>query len=74
MFDNVYDNGEIILGKVIWVKEYICKNTHNITEVKDLINDLEKLYINDIVAINYDQGMGYSIDYWTYNDIVNKPE
>ena len=73
MFDDVYDNGEIILGKVIWVKEYICKNADDITEVKDLINDLEDLDADAIVGVNYDHGMGYSIDYWTHNDIVNRP-
>jgi hypothetical protein len=73
MFDNVYDNGEIVLGKVIWVKKYIRENADDITEVEDILKDLEELYINDIVAIHYDHGMGYSIDYWTYNDIVDKP-
>lgn len=73
MFDSVYDNGTIILGKVKWVKDYICKNADNITELKDLIHDLEDLDADTIVAVNYDLGMGYSIDYWTYNDIVNKP-
>lgn len=73
MFDDIYDNGTIILGKVKWVKDYICKNADNIAELKDLIHDLEDLDANTIVAINYDLGMGYSIDYWTYEDIVNKP-
>jgi hypothetical protein len=41
--------------------------------MKEIMEDLQKLEPDDIVAINYDHGMGYSIDYWTYNDIVNKP-
>ena len=73
MFDNVYDNGEIVLGKVKWVKKYIRENAEDITEVEDILKDLEDLDTDTIVAVNYDHGMGYSIDYWTYNDIVNKP-
>ena len=80
MFDNVYDNGEIVLGKVIWVKKYIRENADDITEVEDILKDLEEIVAkcdnldaDTIVAVNYDHGMGYSIDYWTYNDIVNKP-
>jgi hypothetical protein len=76
MTDDVFDNGKIILGKVIRIKEYIYKNADDITEVADLIKDLEDLEDLDedtIVAVNYDNPMGYTIEYWTYNDIVNKP-
>jgi hypothetical protein len=73
MFDQVYDNGSMILGKIIWVKEYICRNEDDITEVTDIIHDLEDLDADTIVAVNYNHPMGYTIDYWTYNDIVNKP-
>lgn len=73
MTDDLFDNGKILLGKVIRVKEYICKNADDITEVADLIKDLEDLDEDTIVAINYDNPMGWTIEYWTYNDIVNKP-
>ena len=36
--------------------------------------DLEELSNETIVAINYDLGMGYSIDYWHENDIVQECE
>lgn len=72
MFDDIYDNGEYLLGKVINIKEYICKNAEDISEVKDLIKDLEDLDADAIVCINYNHPMGYSIEYWTYNDKVKE--
>ena len=70
----IYDNGEMVLGSVYYVKEYICKNCEDIEEVKDLVNDLEDLDEDTIVAINYDNGMGYSIDWWTKKDKVGSDE
>ena len=77
MFDNVYDNGEYLLGKVANVIEYINNQILN-EEVDDeeaieLLTELGTLYSNDIVAINYNHPMGYSYECWTYDDIVNKP-
>lgn len=68
--NSIYDNGCMVLGQVYFVKEYICKNTDNFDEVKDLINDLEDLNATDIVAINYDNGMGYSFDWWKQKDKI----
>lgn len=72
--NKIYDNGELILGKIYNVKEYICRNCEDSAEVEDLINDLEDLDAEDIVCINYDTGMGYSIDYWRKQDIVMECE
>jgi hypothetical protein len=69
---NVYDNGRIILGEVILVKEYICKNADDITEVADIIEDLENLDADAIVAVNYDHPMGYTIEYWSNDNIVDE--
>lgn len=68
--NNVYDNGEMVLGSIYNVKEYICRNADDIEEVKDIIEDLENYDDRTIVAVNYDLGMGYSIDYWDKDDIV----
>ena len=62
--DKVYDNGTTILGNICNVKEYICRNADEIWEVEYLIKDLEDYDENTIVAVNYDCGMGYSIEYW----------
>jgi hypothetical protein len=68
--NDVYDNGEIVLGSVYNVKDYICRNCYDVVEVKDLINDLEDLDEDSIVAINYDNGMGYSLDWWANRDKI----
>jgi hypothetical protein len=73
MGDNIYDNGTTVLGVVRYVKEYIIKNTEEISEVNDLLDDLKELDNDTIVAINYDTGMGYSVDYWhTIKDLIKR--
>lgn len=72
--NNVYDNGTMVLGSVYNVKDYICRNCDDLEEVKELIEDLENFDENVIVAVNYDSGMGYSIDYWGQECIVNNEE
>lgn len=71
---NIYDNGTVILGEVKKIKEYTEKQFK-----KELIEDYEREEIleelkdfndNDIVAINYDCGMGLSIEGWEPNDII----
>lgn len=71
---NVYDNGRIILGEVIFVKDYICKNAEDINEIADIIEDLEDLDADAIVAVNYDNPMGYTIEYWHKDHIVDIEE
>lgn len=66
--NNVYDNGEMVLGSVYNVKDYICRNADNIKEIKYLIEDLESLDNDCIVMVNYD--MGYSIEWWNKSHLV----
>lgn len=72
--NNIYDNGLMILGSVYKVKEYICENSEETWEIEDLIHDLEDLNENDIVVVNYDAPMGYTIHYWKEKDIVKESE
>ena len=69
---NIYDNGEKVLGRIYDLKEYICRNCEDYEEVKEIIEELENYDEDTIAVINYDNGMGYSIDYWSSNDIINK--
>lgn len=73
MYD-VYDNGEKVLGRIYNVKEYLCKNSYDATDVKDIIEDLENYDEDTIVAIDYSFGMGYRIEYWKKNDVVKEGE
>lgn len=77
---NIYDNGTLILGNVqdlIMEIEKELKNGIDMldADMEDILKDLKELRDMDyemVVCINYDTGMGYSIDYWTSKDIINK--
>lgn len=72
----VYDNGYYVLGQVDKVLEYLRKNitTSDMEEqVNDMIQELTEYYeTTDIVSIYYENAMGYTIETWKQEDIVNK--
>ena len=68
---NIYDNGEMCLGEVKKIIEYFNTTGADIEEYEEVLAELKKLNADDIVAINYDNGMGYSIDWWTKDDKIN---
>lgn len=75
--DCIYDNGAIMLGNVKMVREEIQKEIkENVdmfcADMEEILKDLEELSNETIVAINYDCGMGYSIDYWHEDDIIKE--
>ena len=77
---NIYDNGALMLGNVqdlIMEIEREIKQDIDMFDVdmEDLLKDLKELRDIDydmVVCINYDNGMSYSIDYWSSSDIVKK--
>lgn len=75
---NIYDNGALMLGNV---QDLIMEIEREIKEdidmlgadMEDILKELRTLRDMDyemVVCINYDNGMGYTIDYWSSNDIV----
>ena len=77
---NIYDNGALMLGNV---QDLIMEIEREIKEdidmlgadMEDILKELKELRDIDyemVVCINYDNGMSYSIDYWSSNDIINK--
>lgn len=74
----IYDNGELLLGEVKKIRAYTQKQFDNglvDEEFKvDILNDLKDYKDDEIVAINYDCGMGYSIDCWSPEDIIKESE
>ena len=74
----VYDNGEKILGQVDKVKEYLASalvTSDMEEELLEIIKELKEYYKDtDIVCINYDNGMGYLIDYWQVDNKIKKEE
>lgn len=73
---NIYDNGTVMLGQVKQIKEYtenqFKKELIEDYEREEILEELKELKDNDIVAINYDCGMGLSIEYWEIGDIINE--
>ena len=68
MLNCVYDNCEKIIGNVKNVKQYVENNCEDYEEVKDIIEELKKFEENTIVLLDYNNGMGFTIDYWTEKD------
>lgn len=77
--NNIYDNGSLMLGNVQLVIMELEKELKEdvdmcLVDTEELIEDLKELRNIDydlIVCVNYDNGMGYSIDYWSTKDILN---
>lgn len=71
--NNVYDNGTILLGTKKDIVNQIYNNMlveENDALYQEILEDLAKLKDNTIVALNYDNAMGYTIDYWEESDII----
>lgn len=73
--NKIYDNGTCLLGKVKQIKEMIGKQTSEDEMLIEIYEELNNYFKdNDIVCINYDNGIGYSIDYWNEDSIVKEYE
>ena len=80
--NKIYDNGALMLGNVqdlIMEIEKELKNGVDIfcADMEDILKELKELRDIDyemVVCINYDNGMGYSIDYWSSKDVVKGGE
>ena len=71
---NIYDNGRLCLGEVGKIRQQLIDNAEETWEIEDILEELNEFEDNTIVAINYDNGMGYSIEYWTTKDIITQKE
>ena len=71
---NIYDNGRLCLGEVGKIRQQLIDNAEETWEIEDILEELKELEDSTIVAINYDNGMGYSIEYWTTKDIITQKE
>ena len=69
---NIYDNGRLCLGEVGKIRQQLIDNAEETWEIEDILEELKEFEDNTIVAINYDNGMGYSIEYWTTKDIITQ--
>ena len=68
--ENIYDNGTILLGTKKDIINYWKNNTDVIDndDKQEIEEYLKEIDDNNIVAINYDNGFGWSVDYWEEKD------
>ena len=73
--NSIYDNGALLIGNIDLVIKEVEKEIKEdidmvFTDKEELLKDLKELKeINvSIVYINYENPMGYTIDYWQEND------
>ena len=72
--NNIYDNGTHMLGEVKRIKEYNDRlyKDKAIEEEQwlELVKELVWYKDTDIVSIDYDNGMGMTVEYWEQKDIL----
>lgn len=77
----IYDNGALMVGNIDLIIEEIEKEIEiyldmAAIDIESLLKDLYDLKKSniEIVCINYDNGMNYSIDCWTKNEKIEVGE
>lgn len=74
--NNIYDNGDRILGQVKKIKEYNDKLFRNEKIDEETWVELAKELIwfedTSIVSIDFSNGMGLSIEEWKEHDIIEE--
>ena len=72
--DKIYDNGALMIGNIEEIIKYIENDeTLETWEFEDLLNDLKELDNKaEIVMVNYENPMGYSIDFWSTEDVIKE--
>lgn len=68
MQDYVYDNCEKILGSVKNVTQYVKDSCDDYEEIEDIIEELKYFEEDTMIVLDYNNGMGFMIDYWTEKD------
>lgn len=68
----IYDNGDTLLGRVSLIREYTREHTEKFDEDREflieLLEDIKDLDEDTIVAVNYENQMGYTIEFWKPSD------
>lgn len=68
--NKVYDNTNCLLGKVKNILKYTEEELITDETIDEIIESLKEFNENDIVFINYSNGMGYSIDGFDERDVI----
>lgn len=72
--EKIYDNGDLMLGKVKIIKKYNDDLYKKKVIEEDIYNelkeDLKGFNDDDIITIDYSFGMGNLIKKWNKNDVI----
>lgn len=74
---NIYDNGEMLLGNKRMIKQYTLSQIDHFRDIdkyvvetcEEILDEIKDYKDDEILCINYDNGMGISIDSWDSSDI-----
>lgn len=72
--NKIYDNGYYLLGKVEDVLNYTDVESLSDDFIIDILEELKLYDKESIVCINYDNGMGYTIQAFGKEDIIWESE
>ena len=75
---HVYDNGEKLIGTSKNLQKYLLKQMNNADndtkDIQEMIEELKNYSDDTIVSIDYDAPMGFLIDYWSNDNIMDNNE
>lgn len=73
---NVYDNGEKLIGTSKNLQKYLSKQMNNAdndtTDIHEMLEELKDYRDDTVILINYDAPMGYTLEYWSNDNIVDE--
>lgn len=78
--NNIYDNGALMIGNINDVINEIKSEIEKdidmcFVDADELLKDLEEIKdVAEIVYIDYENPMGYTIDYWCESDKLKEEE
>ena len=71
--NNLYDNGTCLLGTKKDIYDYTIKQAIlDEEERQEILEEIKDFNDTDILCINYDCGMGLSIEGWETTDIIKE--
>ena len=69
--NNLYDNGTCLLGTKKDIYDYTINSQDlNKEEKQEILEEIKCFNDTDILCINYDWGMGLSIEGWSLEDQI----
>lgn len=75
---NVYDNGYSLLGNAKDLKKYLLKQMNNAdndtSDLREMLEELKDYRDDTVILINYDAPMGYTLEYWSNDNIMDNDE